>query len=137
MLYYILYYIIIFIFYIYCIIFNIFRKKIVYVPQSIRKETCEYRCLRKTNFSENFDFQRIFSTKSKCRLPLKFFQTFIMIRDGMTLCQCFSWSKSNTSKFFMAFYHDAPNSYVPGFLGFLVNALLAASHNESARHACS
>ena len=37
----------------------------------------------------------------------------------------------------MTFHHDAPNSHVPGFLGFLVNALSATSHSESAKHACS
>ena len=44
---------------------------------------------------------------------------------------------SYSNKDLITFHHDAPNSYVPVFnvLEFLVNALQAAKHSESAKHA--
>ena len=51
----------------------------------IKKEACEYRCFEKNEFL--FDFQSIYSTKLQCRPSLKSLQTFLIIRDGMTLSQ--------------------------------------------------
>ena len=48
----------------------------------MNKETCEYQYLRKMNFKEAFNFQRICLNKSKYEPSLKFLQTFKRIGDG-------------------------------------------------------
>ena len=104
----------------------------------INKETCEYhQCLRKMNLKENFDFQLIYQTKSKCRPFSKYLPTCLMIGDSITLArqiptldihyssffcrQKQTWAISFRRKALMTFHHGAPNNYVPGLLEFLVN----------------
>ena len=96
----------------------------------------------------NLDFQCIIVTKLELRHSSKYLQTFTMITDNTTLCQCncssyskyqslpLSWAftisapPDKTSNLLhelfqsVTFHHDAPNSHVlDNFLEFLVYAL--------------
>ena len=45
-------------------------------------------------------------------------------------------NKLTSYKALMIFHNDAPNSHVPAFLEFLVNALSTTSNSKSAKYTC-
>ena len=54
-----------------------------------KKNKWKCECVRKMAFYEIFDFQCTFLIKLTYRYLLKFLQTFIMVKDDITLCQCY------------------------------------------------